>query len=743
MAQIMKYHEHPTTRTVAIPGYTTETYTISIPNITGTTNYDWSNMSNTYTTSGTSVTTNAVATLMYHCGISVKMDYKLSANGGSSAYSFDVASALISYFGYDAGIAYCNRNYYSYTEWIDLLKTEIRANRPVYYSGHGSGGGHAFVCDGYDTDNLFHFNWGWSGSSDGYFEISALNPSSLGIGGGAGGYNQSQAIITGIQPATGNGNPAIMLGLSTVSANTSGNLISMTAENLANIGIVTITNVYLGVLLCNQDNSYRSHQTSEQNIKLDPRYYYPTRSLIKNYSLPSGLPAGTYKLYPAYSASSGIPTIIPGKNGNRYITVIVNANGSFTLSNASVIPELSLVSLKPVGNLYQDATGSFEAEITNSGTADYNSNMSLRLGTQTVATEPVVIPAGTTKTVGFSGTVSLSSGNYSLSVLYDPNNLPESTPSTQLGNAVSSVEVRPTPGTPKLSLVSASFQNGNNAVPQNAPNLTVTIKNEDGLFNERICVFIFPASGGNSIGSFGATHVMIEKGETKSILFNNPIDFLEAGTRYRARVDYYDGRWIPLENSSTFTVAAPILPSSDASLKSLVVKDAQTQTPLSLSPDFTPSTTSYTAVASPETSMISIIGEATHAMATFTNIENQTLDTGGDIFEIEVTAEDGTTKKTYTIEVTITKATENTRLVVKDESTDMPLYPNPFTDEFHLKGVEGYTLRIFNLDGILIHIQEVMNSDETIRSKHLKAGVYLFRLDNKNGKAKTIQGIKK
>jgi 3D (Asp-Asp-Asp) domain-containing protein len=657
MAQIMKYHGRPTIRNVTIPGYKTRTKGITRPAIPGPTTYGWDNMSNTYTTSSAGVPASEVATLMYHCGVSVEMDYKVSAEGGSGAYSADVVQALKAYFDYDAGIAFHRRNYYTYAEWINLLKAEIKANRPVYYAGYGDGG-HAFVCDGYDADDLFHFNWGWGGSSDGYFEISALNPGSIGIGGGSGGYNEGQEIITGVQPNRGGsgGQPAIQLGLATFSASKS-SLNSLTASfnvtagTLTNTGASTVTEAYLGVLLCNQDNSCRSYQTAKKTLELCPRYYYPSYTLWSDYSLPAGLPAGTYKLYPACSASSGTPSIIPGENGNRYITVGVGNDGKVTLTGDAEKPALSLNSLKPAGTLYRNKTGSFEAGITNSGTADYNSRLSIRLGAQTVAADPVVIPAGTTKTVGFSGAITLAAGIYSLSVWYDPNNVPESTPSTQLGDAVSPIEVKATPTEGhKLSLAATSFRNGSGAVPQNEPALTVQVKNTGGLFDNVIGVFVFPVTGGYSIGSFGQTNAWIEKNETKSLLFNNPVDFLEAGVQYMARVYYYDAEWKPLGEVFNFTVAPPTPPSSDATLKNLVVKDAQTQTPLVLTPAFLPATTSYVATATNGTTGVSIIGEANHKRAKFTNIENRPLSSGS-TFNIKVTAEDEIAEKTYTVTI--------------------------------------------------------------------------------------------
>jgi hypothetical protein len=194
MAQIMKYYEYPTTRIKPIPGYTTATKKINISQVTGSTTYEWKNMTNTYTSSSTPVENNAVATLMYHCGVSVEMNYDPD---GSGAYSRDVDDALKNYFGYDAGVKHDSRGNFSSTAWLDMLKTEIKAGRPVYYAGADSkDNGHAFVCDGYDSNGKFHFNWGWGGYCDGYFEVSALNPVAVGTNG----YNYKQEIITGIKP---------------------------------------------------------------------------------------------------------------------------------------------------------------------------------------------------------------------------------------------------------------------------------------------------------------------------------------------------------------------------------------------------------------------------------------------------------------------------------------------------------------------------------------------------------------
>ena len=59
------------------------------------------------------------------------------------------------------------------------MKDELNNSRPIQYAGYGGGGGHTWVCDGYDSNDFFHMNWGWGGAYDGYFSLNSLNPSGL------------------------------------------------------------------------------------------------------------------------------------------------------------------------------------------------------------------------------------------------------------------------------------------------------------------------------------------------------------------------------------------------------------------------------------------------------------------------------------------------------------------------------------------------------------------------------------
>lgn len=197
MAQIMMYHKWPVSGTGSNSDVTSSYGTLFVD--FSKTSYDWNNMLDSYGGTSTLKQDTAVATLMYHCGVAANMNY----NTTSSASYYDAAKALIKNFGYDADIQICSREFYTNTDWKNKIKSELDAARPVFYSGSTEAGGHAFVCDGYDSNDLFHINWGWGGLNNGYFELSSLEPSSAGIGGATGGYSRSQEIITGIQKPDG------------------------------------------------------------------------------------------------------------------------------------------------------------------------------------------------------------------------------------------------------------------------------------------------------------------------------------------------------------------------------------------------------------------------------------------------------------------------------------------------------------------------------------------------------------
>lgn len=174
-----------------IPAYVSQSYNIPIDSIPNGIGYDWDNMPEKYNGDFTNNQAFAVATLMQHIGASVKMDY----GPESGAYDKDVIPALTHYFGYDKDIIkMLDRTNFEWEDWNKILQDELGKKRPIYYCGHSFIGGHAFVCDGMDSDGYYHINWGWGGKSNDYFDITILNPNN-GIG-----FNESNSAILGIVP---------------------------------------------------------------------------------------------------------------------------------------------------------------------------------------------------------------------------------------------------------------------------------------------------------------------------------------------------------------------------------------------------------------------------------------------------------------------------------------------------------------------------------------------------------------
>lgn len=195
MAQVIKYHNWPE-KGVGQHQYKLNGNGVTLSFDYANTTFQWNNMLDVYTTTATTAQNDAVATLMYGCGVSVDMGYGAVESGAVSA---KVTPALISYFNYDQGLHSAVRAAYTSTQWEEMVYNELAQNGPVYYAGQSNDGGHAFVCDGYSGNGYFHFNWGWGGMSDGNFRLNALDPTSQGIGGSSSGFNFDQFVILGVK----------------------------------------------------------------------------------------------------------------------------------------------------------------------------------------------------------------------------------------------------------------------------------------------------------------------------------------------------------------------------------------------------------------------------------------------------------------------------------------------------------------------------------------------------------------
>lgn len=191
MAQIIKYWSEPV-HGRGVHSYESN-YGILEVNFAES-NYDFSNMPDALSGESTAEQVNAVAKLMYDCGVAVNMGYAASE---SAAFDQETRTGLINFFRFSPDLSFAEKAYFSNEEWDNLLRQNLAANHPVYYSGQGTGG-HAFVCDGYKADDYYHFNFGWGGIADGWFLTSSVTPNDRE-------YNSSQSAIVGIVPDnTGN-----------------------------------------------------------------------------------------------------------------------------------------------------------------------------------------------------------------------------------------------------------------------------------------------------------------------------------------------------------------------------------------------------------------------------------------------------------------------------------------------------------------------------------------------------------
>ena len=314
MAQIIYYHKHPVEQTKAIPAYELS----SGDEVTGAdpVTLNWDAMQLTYTGSEAEDDPSAlaVAQLMVLCGKSVKMSYSSSASGAASE---SVPAALKEYFDYDGAAHMVYRDEYANADWEKMIYDELAAKRPVYLSGTSVSGtsavGHAFVCDGYDGEGLFHINWGWGGMSDGFFRLTLLNPDDHGTGGnnGSGGFNIDEGAIIGIQPNQGG---------------TSQEVAQMTLDYFAATEETVTRNSIFGSFSVPVNAACWNNTSQTLSVELGLAYYDESNEMVGE---PSGL--GSSSLDTGYGFSFDGQQLSMGdgiKEGTYYVKFVHKVNGS-------------------------------------------------------------------------------------------------------------------------------------------------------------------------------------------------------------------------------------------------------------------------------------------------------------------------------------------------------------------------------------------------------------------------------
>lgn len=205
MGIIMKYYQWPL-QGKGSNSYKTYTKKTSI-SADFNVSYNWNNMLDVYANNNggspnwNNLQAQAVSTLIYHAGVASYMDYGLKESG---ANQWNAVHAFINNFSYDKGMYLAYRNLYTINEWNSLIRKELDEGRLVFYGGSAKNGvGHQFVIDGYDPENYFHVNWGWSGIGNGYYLLSSLAPIEQGTSliDDESGFTIEQDAVIGLQKA--------------------------------------------------------------------------------------------------------------------------------------------------------------------------------------------------------------------------------------------------------------------------------------------------------------------------------------------------------------------------------------------------------------------------------------------------------------------------------------------------------------------------------------------------------------
>lgn len=371
MAQVIYKHKWPAT------GTGTNTYTPSSINTPltfdfGATSFDWANMKDSYSSSYTEAEADAVATLMAACGNASLMQYGEYESG---AYTYDALYGMVKFMDYDKSAVIAERNFYPAAVWNEMLYHELSNGRPVIYGGYTSDdAGHTFIIDGYDGNGYFHVNWGWSGMSDGYFLITALDPGEQGVGGSSAGYNFYQdALLNVMRPQEGSGYQlTVMLdGIFTTTKT------AYTAS--ADIEFATDSDgIYKAFTLADQSCTMGINVTPVEGgetvfypgstLKFKATYGNPVISGYSKFRLPaSSLPkSGSYIVSPAYRFNDEVKAVAVRVGKQKSLVMTCSGVG---VKFEGIIPEreLSATDLKLETPLYSGKGCTVSAIITNHG----------------------------------------------------------------------------------------------------------------------------------------------------------------------------------------------------------------------------------------------------------------------------------------------------------------------------------------------------------------------------------------
>lgn len=336
--------------------------------------FDFENMFDRYPSATSQESIDGVGRLMLACGLGVGMNYGVSESGARSS---NVARALIEHFGFDETYTKIYENEdFSQAQWENMLYRQLQIGRPVYYSGASTVSAHAFVIDGYRPAGMYHVNWGWGGTSDGYFRLTALNPSQVGTGGSGGGYSLAQDMVCAVPPGT---DPGVVYGemngsISMVSDGVYAVYYKSNGNNLFNVSI--------GAVIVDEAGNNVGTATFWQGQNITA--YSALRHDAFSYDFSQHpLAPGSYRIYPAFRPDGGEYTIADALHGRpHFVRLTVTDDKEYITSNnpaASDKTDVRIAGIVPGYDLREGFSGSVGFYVVNNGNMDYKGTFCLSL----------------------------------------------------------------------------------------------------------------------------------------------------------------------------------------------------------------------------------------------------------------------------------------------------------------------------------------------------------------------------
>lgn len=530
MAQVMYYHRWPEV------GAGSNSYTFNLNGDSGQSatlttdfsqsHYDWDNMLPAYTGSETDVQNNAVAKLMSDCGVAMNMAYGSS----SGAVTRLAMNKLATNFRYDKSIRFVLRDAYALDKWVGIIGGELAASRPVIHTGASDQGGHAFVIDGCNTDGYFHVNWGWGGSSNGYFVLTDLTPTDQGIGSSEGGYNLRQGLIYSIMPDKGStAGYAVYLSTFTTD-NDKVQLGSSVNVTWGSFSLLWSGEGYVGaelaIGLTDEAGNLLSLPISKYYSGFDPMYNY---NLSFQVPLAPRQAEGTYYLEPLVETANSDEyqrADVSSASAQRIKMVVKDGYAYFSYPDNEAKLQVKSISHSDV--LAATRPILVKVAIANTG-AEFVDNLCVALLNADGSVAATSVPKRVDVVEGGEATLETTvtpdkAGSYTLAVVYAADN-------SVVAGVKQSVSVEAAPADIALAI--------DKQLSLTAPATTTrlkakaTVRNTGGAFAGRLEAVLTAKNSYSILNRVLTDFVTIKQGETKEVEFNTTFTNGEVGTEYR------------------------------------------------------------------------------------------------------------------------------------------------------------------------------------------------------------------